>query len=432
MGWLDATEERDTRGLGGLAKRALRQAKGAARTRARVRPADPAERSWHIVVGEYPPMRGGVSDYTRELACALAKAGDEVHVWAPAARGPLVEDPGVVLHPLVDGFGPKGMVALARGLGAPDPKKRLLVQYVAQSFGYKGLNLPFCLALASRREDFSVMFHEVAHPFERGQPLRHKVLAGVTHAMAAVLAYRANRIFVSTSTWDEYLRAFVPGVQRARWLPVPSGIPRDPSPSRIAEVRAAVSEGGRFGIVGHFGTYGSVIVPLLEQSLLALFARHATCKALLAGGRGIEFAEQLSKKHPSMRSRIVAIGHQPGEEAAAHLAACDVAIQPYPDGITSRRTTAMAHLALGVPLVANEGTYSESIWRDELAVELVRGATAEAMGQMADRACALLADPGRAKALGARGLGLYDRLFALERTVEILRSQAPFERRTGV
>ena len=38
---------------------------------------------WHIVTGEYPPARGGVSDYTFAIANGLASAGDEVNVWCP-------------------------------------------------------------------------------------------------------------------------------------------------------------------------------------------------------------------------------------------------------------------------------------------------------------------------------------------------------------
>ena len=39
---------------------------------------------WHIITGEYPPKRGGVSDYTYLLARALAEAGEDVHIWTPA------------------------------------------------------------------------------------------------------------------------------------------------------------------------------------------------------------------------------------------------------------------------------------------------------------------------------------------------------------
>ena len=33
-----------------------------------------------LISGEYPPMQGGVGDFSRELAIALAQLGHEVHV----------------------------------------------------------------------------------------------------------------------------------------------------------------------------------------------------------------------------------------------------------------------------------------------------------------------------------------------------------------
>ena len=39
------------------------------------------------------------------------------------------------------------------------------------------------------------------------------------------------------------------------------------------------------------------------------------------------------------------------EEVSVHLSACDLMIQPYPDGISARRTSAMAALAHERPVV---------------------------------------------------------------------------------
>ena len=41
--------------------------------------------AWHLLTGEL--ARGGIGDYTRLLADALADAGREVHVWSPDAAG---------------------------------------------------------------------------------------------------------------------------------------------------------------------------------------------------------------------------------------------------------------------------------------------------------------------------------------------------------
>src|SRR6185437_9325535 len=105
---------------------------------------------WRIVTGEYPPHPGGVSAYTQIIAHGLAAAGDEVEVYAPGLSALPSDDGPVQLRPLRDHFGPRALLQLHRGLGR-SPNCRVLIQYVPQSFGLKGLNLPFIWWLAAHR-----------------------------------------------------------------------------------------------------------------------------------------------------------------------------------------------------------------------------------------------------------------------------------------
>jgi len=79
--------------------------------------------SWHLITGEYPPGGGGVGEYTRLLARALAAERVDVHVWAPAEAE---SGGGVTVHP-VDGFGRAGRREMDRGLDAVPGPRRLLV-----------------------------------------------------------------------------------------------------------------------------------------------------------------------------------------------------------------------------------------------------------------------------------------------------------------
>jgi len=55
-------------------------------------------RLWHILTGEYPPQRGGVSDYVGLLAAGLGEAGLDVHVWAPRWSDPTAVVANVTVH----------------------------------------------------------------------------------------------------------------------------------------------------------------------------------------------------------------------------------------------------------------------------------------------------------------------------------------------
>jgi glycosyltransferase involved in cell wall biosynthesis len=374
---------------------------------------------WAIITGEYPPQPGGVSDYTRMVARGLAAAGDDVRVWAPDARALGTADPGVAVYPLSPRFDALDLARLGRALDSLPRPYRLLVQYVPHAFGWKAMNLPFCLWLLGRRRDgIWIMFHEVAFPLRWARPLPHIVLGVVTRMMAAVAARAAERIFVSIPAWESMLRRVARCRRPVTWLPIPSSLPSEADPSVVAATRARLAPGRHETLIGHFGTFGRHIAPLLAAILPPLVEADAGRRALLVGRGGREFVVDLLRRHPKLAERVHAPGELPADTAAAHLAACDLLVQPYPDGVSSRRTSLMAGLALGLPIVTNEGPLTEPLWRDTCGVVLVADASPAAFASATDR----LSLDGKARAeLGVRARALYAERFALKHTLKALR-----------
>jgi glycosyltransferase involved in cell wall biosynthesis len=381
------------------------------------------EPAWHILSGEYPPAPGGVADYARSVARALAAAGDEVHVWAPAQPGPLAEDPGVSLHPIPGGYSPRGLAALSRAFDRQPPPRRVLVQYVPQAFGMKSMNLAFCVWLAGlRNAQVWTMFHEVAVPWGPWWRWRQNAVATVTRLMARLLLSRADRVLVSIPSWETVLRPLAPHWTGATWLPIPSNVPTLAPSETAARVRARLPlpVGGR--VVGHFGTYGALVAPTLMRTVSTLLQSDPRRIALLIGRGSAAVARNLLLE-PGVAGRVVAPGALEADDVAAHLLACDVLVQPYPDGVSTRRTSAMAGLALGVPTATNAGPATEPVWRGSKAVELSPSADS-----LAAAAESVLGDAVRAAALGQRGRALYERQFSLEHTICALRNAG----RTGL
>jgi glycosyltransferase involved in cell wall biosynthesis len=120
-----------------------------------------------------------------------------------------------------------------------------------------------------------------------------------------------------------------------------------------------------------------------------------------------------------LTNSVLATGTLSDSDLAAHVAACDAMIQPYPDGISSRRTTAMAGLALGVPIVTTSGKLSEDLWRESGAVRLTAVGDYRAM---AAETMDLLRRPAARTALRDAGRALYARRFDLNRTIGALRA----------
>ena len=369
---------------------------------------------WAVLTGEYPPEAGGVADYTRLVARGLADAGDAVHVYAPHRPA---ADPGIETHGLPDHYGPRSLADLERALTARPPH-RILVQYVPHAFGSKAMNLPFAAWLALRAKRIAplwVMFHEVAFPFS-WRPAKYMLLAGVHRLMARLLVSAAQRIFVATPAWEMLVRRCAPRCTSIEWLPVPSNIPVYHNPSITAALRLRYAPPHN-PLVGHFGTYGPAISRLLIPTLQQIARQRTDVHFLLLGRRAAEFCQQLLPAEPMLAGRLHVLAETSDEAVSLHLQICDLLLQPYPDGVTSRRTTVMAGLAHGVPIVSNRGTLSEGFWTDEV-VAVASSPDPEAL---ADRVMALLDDSARRYALGQRGAELYRHRFALEHTIARLR-----------
>ncbi len=373
---------------------------------------------WQIITGEYPPQPGGVSDYTRQLACALADAGDDVHVWTPEQAG-TPTDPGVCIHPLDGGYGPSALVDLDAGMRKLGPNTRLLVQYVPHMYGCKAMNVPFCAWLASRRRPAPwVMFHEVAFPVEKGQQLRHNLLGRVHRLMARLAARSAERIFVAVPRWEKQLQALTTLHGAVTWLPIPSNLPTRVAPAEVNEARWSLLADSGEVLLGHFGTYGGATTPMLEAALPNLLSRPDRVAVML--GRGSAgFVTALRQRHPRLADRCLARPDLPAHDVARFLAACNLLLQPYIDGVSSRRGSTMAGLALGKAIVTNDGPATEPLWRDHRLVALAPSADGIGLVETVEQ---LLLDPNECAALGERAAAGYELFFSLRHTVDTLRN----------
>lgn len=378
--------------------------------------------TWAVLTGEYPPQAGGVSDYTRQVCGALAATGDRVTVYAPPCADPDDSVSGVSVFRLPDHFGRRGRTVVEERLRAERPD-RVLVQYVPQAFGMKGMNLPFARWVRRTLPHMApvwVMFHEVACPFVR-RPLKHNLLAWVTRMMARRIATAADRVFVTIPAWGEMLGRIAPRGKSAEWLPVPSNLPTAVDAAAVTAVRREYPPGT---LVGHFGTFGKLIAEFLEPTLVAVLRGSTGRTATLVGRHGPAFRQGFVSRHPDLAGRVMATGELPPSTAAAHLAACDLLVQPYPDGVSCRRTSAMSGLALGVPVVTNLGTLSEPIWAaEENGVTLSPDATAAGLIAAVERTLSL--SPAERSACGETGRRWYGERFALERVVRVLREERP-------
>jgi glycosyltransferase involved in cell wall biosynthesis len=371
---------------------------------------------WHIITGEYPPQAGGVSHYTHQVVQALARNGEEVNVWVPRSKDQTrtSADPALAIHELESHFRIRDLRRMSKHMKDSDANTRVLIQYVPQAFGFKSLNIFFCLWVAAQsRMSPWIMFHEVAYPISISQPAKHNLLGIVHRLMAVILKNSAKRILISTSAWEPLIGP------RCEWLPVPSTIAPDTEEAETSSIRRHYGKSGL--LMGHFGTFNERITALLDGAIPLVLEQSALTNVLLMGSGSKEYAARLTSANPKRSSRIYGTGPLPARSISRHLSACDLLLQPFVDGVTTRRTSVMAGLSHGCAVVSNAGHLTEKFWRSADALALCK---APDPSELAEKSLCLLLDPPARLALGQRGLKLYEAKFALEHTMRSLLQRA--------
>jgi glycosyltransferase involved in cell wall biosynthesis len=379
--------------------------------------------AWHIITSEYPPQSGGVSDYTHLVAAELAAHGDEVNVWCPATSGETPQVARITINRALGRIAPADLRRVGRQLSQFAAPRRLLVQWVPHGYGRRAMNLAFCLWLMGRArlrgDRVELMVHEPFLAFSR-RSWRQSGVAAVHRLMTVILLQAAARVWISIPAWEAMLRPYAlgRGVPFA-WLPVPSNIAAAEDLAGVSAVRGRYAPpGGR--LIGHFGTHGRLITETLA-AVAPVLLREDERLALLLIGRGSEaLREKLLARHPHLAARLHALGGLAAAEVARHISACDVMLQPYPDGISTRRTSAMAGLVNGRPVVTTAGRLTEPLWAESGAVALVPEGDAAAMAKAVRR---LLGDARERARLGAAARALYQGRFDVRQTVAALRSR---------
>lgn len=367
----------------------------------------------HLITCEYPPAMGGVSEHSRVVAEAAASAGFHVHVWTRAAGD---SAPHVDVHPTLDGFSPSAFARTDASLDAWPSPRRLIVQWVPHGYGRRGLNVAFghWIGRRARAGDFiDVIVHEPFLDFFGGS-WRQPFSAVIQRYMTWTIMRAAARVWLTIPGWEQRLR-FYGGekLRDARTLPVPGTIPPVRDTTAVATLRRELLK-GRSRLVGYFGEGGRYAFDAIRTAAGEL-AQADT--ALVCIGRGSDvMSEELQEAVGRTPTPVSGTGPLDRDHVSLHLQACDALVQPYPDGVSGRRTTTISALQHGVPVATTIGWLSEEFWKHTDAVEGVPAHEPTALASAVMR----LLEPARNHAARTGALALYHERFDPARTMSAL------------
>jgi len=320
-----------------------------------------------LVTGEFPPMQGGVGDYTREIGLALRDLGCEVAVASSAQAGPVSRDaervPGLTIHPIVKswGWGSWGVLLNLIRRERPDV---VHIQYQAAAYGlHPAINLfPRRLRWWGREQPrAAVTFHDLRVPylFPKAGPLRKWIV----HELA-----RGCDLAITTNRDDqEALRQAVRSERPVQALvPIGSNIapPRTLAGYDRDAWRAKWGVGLGDLLLCFFGFVNDRKgVDTLLQALKLLVAEPgeaASPHLVMIGGQtgasdptNVAYLARIRAliDELGLGERVRWTGYTLAEEVSANFWAADLCVLPFRDGASFLHGTFHAALAHGMPTV---------------------------------------------------------------------------------
>jgi len=330
-----------------------------------------------FITGEFPPMQGGVGDYTWSLGRTLHQRGLDMHVLTGQEAGPVH-----LIPPGIDNVYPDiahwrwGLADQIKQVTADVQPDVLHIQYQSAAFDlHPAINLlPRALRGQKWPKAVAVTFHDLRTPylFPKAGPLRWQAVRKLAEWSAAAVVTNA----------EDRARLQTISSLAARLHEVPIGANIQPSPpggyQRDAQ-RAHWGVGPNDLLLCYFGFLNESKGG--EELMLAL-ARLATAgipaHLLMIGGQvgasdPTNYAYLQRVQHlletQGLSDRVHWTGFLPADEVSACLLAADLAVLPYRDGASFRRGSMLAAIAHGVPTLSTEPTvpivefiHGENIW----------------------------------------------------------------------
>lgn len=369
-----------------------------------------------FVTGEYPPMQGGVGDYTWTLGSTLASMGLDIHVLTGEDAGPSHLAPRGVsnVYPQVVTWS-WGMRRQVRELVEEIEPDVIHIQYQAAAFHlHPAINLlPRYLRRRRRTLSMAVTFHDLRVPylFPKAGPLRWR--------SNLELARHSDLVIATNAEDRERLHAYPDLAGKLREIPIGANIQPDPPADFDRDKQRALWGVGRQDLLlcyfGFLNASKGAEELVVAVSLLA--GRGVPVHLLMIGGQvgasdptNAAYLEQVMAliRDQAIDDRVHWTGFTQASQVSANLLASDIAVLPYRDGVSFRRGSLMAAIAHGLPVVSTEPMVSipeivagENMW-------LVPARSPEAL---ADAIAPLWNDSALRERLGAGSDSLAD-LFA--------------------
>ncbi len=379
-----------------------------------------------FITGEYPPMRGGIADHVAGLRQAL----ECIDVSSSVLTSTSANDPshGNEVLPIISGWSFLSWPLIVKTVKRTEADL-VHLQYQTGAFGLSpAVNLlPLWLRLVSGIPVITTM-HDLREPYIFPK-------AGLLRRWANLVLIRASTAVVATNPED--YNALIQMASSILWpfastkiYPIPLGNNLRPvstggADRTIWRTRVGLDEDSL--TLSYFGMLNwSKGVDTLFKSLRLLLDSGVACRLMMLG-EGVGSSDRTNQSYKDavislalelgIEDKIIWTGYLSPDELSHAFHASDICVLPFEDGSSLRRTSLLAALSYGVPMITTTPVVSQSKMRDLSAVfpSIVDGdnclmvpvRSPEAIAEAVRR---LLADPQLRHRLGLSGREMAEKL----------------------
>nr|MBN1230095.1 glycosyltransferase family 4 protein [Anaerolineae bacterium] len=357
-----------------------------------------------VITGEYPPMPGGIADYTARLFASVARHGHQISIFTRRLVNPGQQDDILVQNKAGKTWGWCTLRQVNRWV---QENQFDVISIQFQTAAYNMHPAIFWQAARIQHVPVIVTYHDLLTPYLF--PKAHWF--GLREQAVRKLAADADGIIVTN---QEDSLAVIGNWQHPHVARIPIGINLDTAPppgySRVLQRARYQLDPGSI-LVSHFGILNESkgVLDLVEA---AAILRETGCdvRLLMIGDRAgsndpanIAYGQKVDRliAERCLTPFVTWTGPVSDEEASACLYASDLSVLPYIDGASLRRTTLLATLAHGIPVITTTPRFDRDLLETAAAVIPPRSAEV-----LASAMAALIENPEKREQLARAGKAL--------------------------
>ena len=316
-----------------------------------------------LITGEYPPMRGGVGDFTALLAQGLQTQGHTIQVFSTP---PAQSQHGEAINTTIRRWNFRSLPTVQRWAKA-NGLDVLNLQY--QTAAYRMSPWIHVLPRWVKAAPMITTFHDLRFPylFPKAGLLRERVVMSLAYRSAGVI----------TTNHEDYAK--VKHLPNSIMIPLGSTIrPNLPQQYDAEAWRAKLGVPPETLLIGYFGFINHTKgVDTLLESFAALPTKQPVCLLMIGEHLGTAdptnkgYAAQIKHqiKNYGLADDILWTGDVSDVDVNGWLRAVDVVVMPFRDGASYRRSSLMAAIQQGCAIVTTQPTvpistfeHGENIW----------------------------------------------------------------------